>query len=86
VDFLRRWSQTSELGAGPFIRWLGVRSSEIILERAEEEYPDAKPRIIPDNGPQFIARDFKEFIRIRKLHWTGRPPCLENPCPAGAEN
>lgn len=24
----------------------------------------AKPRIISDNGPQFIAKDFKEFIRI----------------------
>jgi transposase InsO family protein len=37
---------------------------EVILERAKEEYPEAKPRIISDNGPQFIARDFKEFIRI----------------------
>lgn len=37
---------------------------EIIMERAKEEYPEAKPRIISDNGPQFIARDFKEFIRI----------------------
>ncbi len=37
---------------------------EIILERAKEKYPEAKPRIISDNGPQFIARDFKEFIRI----------------------
>jgi len=37
---------------------------EIILQRAKEKYPDAKPRIISDNGPQFIARDFKEFIRI----------------------
>ena len=27
-------------------------------------YPDAKPRIISDNGPQFIARDFKVFIRL----------------------
>ena len=27
-------------------------------------YPDARPRIISDNGPQFIAKDFKEFIRI----------------------
>lgn len=26
-------------------------------------YPDAKPRVISDNGPQFIARDFKDFIR-----------------------
>jgi len=37
---------------------------EVILERAKEKYPDVKPRIISDNGPQFIARDFKEFIRI----------------------
>jgi putative transposase len=37
---------------------------EIILERAKERYPEARPRVISDNGPQFIARDFKEFIRI----------------------
>jgi transposase InsO family protein len=37
---------------------------EIVLQRAREKYPQAKPRIISDNGPQFIARDFKEFIRI----------------------
>src|SRR5450432_795304 len=37
---------------------------EIILERAKEPRPEAKPRIISDNGPQFIAKDFKEFMRI----------------------
>jgi putative transposase len=37
---------------------------EIILQRAREAFPQARPRIISDNGPQFIARDFKEFIRI----------------------
>ena len=37
---------------------------ECILQKAREAFPDAKPRIISDNGPQFIARDFKEFIRI----------------------
>jgi putative transposase len=37
---------------------------EVILERAKERFPQAKPRIISDNGPQFMARDFKEFIRI----------------------
>ena len=37
---------------------------EIILERAKEQHPEARPRIISDNGPQFIAKDFKEFIRI----------------------
>jgi len=37
---------------------------ELILQRARELHPGAKPRIISDNGPQFIARDFKEFIRV----------------------
>jgi hypothetical protein len=37
---------------------------ETILQRAREQYPEAKPRIISDNGPQFVAKDFKEFIRI----------------------
>jgi len=37
---------------------------ELIVQRAHEKYPDAKPRIISDNGPQFIARDFKTFIRL----------------------
>ncbi|PTY01623.1 hypothetical protein DB346_12865 [Verrucomicrobia bacterium LW23] len=26
--------------------------------------PASPPRIISDNGPRFIARDFKEFIRV----------------------
>lgn len=37
---------------------------EMILQRAREAFPGVTPRIISDNGPQFIARDFKEFIRI----------------------
>ena len=35
---------------------------EIILQRARERVPEARPRIISDNGPQFIAKDFKVFI------------------------
>ena len=37
---------------------------ECIVQRAREKYPDARPRTISDNGPQFIAKDFKEFIRV----------------------
>jgi putative transposase len=37
---------------------------ETILQRAREKFPGEHPRIITDNGPQFIAKDFKEFIRI----------------------
>ena len=40
------------------------RDVETVVQRAVEKYPDAKPRIISDNGPQFIARDFKVFIRM----------------------
>jgi len=36
---------------------------ELILQRGRERYPQAKPRIISDNGPQFVAKDFKSFIR-----------------------
>ena len=37
---------------------------ETILQRAREKFPGECPRIITDNGPQFIAKDFKEFIRL----------------------
>jgi transposase InsO family protein len=40
------------------------REVEIILQRALEKFPEARPRVISDNGPQFVAKDFKEFIRI----------------------
>ena len=37
---------------------------EIIVQRAREAFPQATPRIISDNGPQFISKDFKEYIRL----------------------
>ena len=37
---------------------------EHILLRAHELHPNERPRVISDNGPQFIAKDFKEFIRL----------------------
>ena len=37
---------------------------ETILQRAREKFPGQTPRIISDNGPQFIAKDFKQFIRL----------------------
>jgi transposase InsO family protein len=40
------------------------RDVETIVQRARERVADVRPRIISDNGPQFIARDFKQFIRI----------------------
>jgi transposase InsO family protein len=37
---------------------------EIVVQRAREKSPGENPRIISDNGPQFISRGFKEYIRI----------------------
>ena len=37
---------------------------EIIIQQAREKFPGVTPRIISDNGPQFIARDFKAFIKF----------------------
>ena len=57
-------------GCSRFIVHWEIRESmtepdiEQIVQRARERFPGARPRIISDNGPQFIARDFKEFIRL----------------------
>jgi transposase InsO family protein len=57
-------------GASRFIVDWELRASmteceiEILIQRARETFPGVTPRIISDNGPQFIARDFKEFIRV----------------------
>jgi transposase InsO family protein len=37
---------------------------EIIVQRARERVGEVHPRIISDNGPQFVAKDFKEYIRL----------------------
>jgi transposase InsO family protein len=37
---------------------------ETVVQRGLEKFPGVRPRIISDNGPQFLARDFKEFIRL----------------------
>jgi len=50
------------------------RDVELVLQRAKEEYPEAKPRLISDNGPQFIARDFKQFVRLSGMDHVRTSP------------
>lgn len=40
---------------------------QITIQRAKEKYPYATPRIISDNGTQFISKDFQEFIKFLEL-------------------
>jgi len=36
---------------------------QITIQRALEKYPNNKPRLVSDNGSQYISRDFAEFIK-----------------------
>jgi transposase InsO family protein len=36
---------------------------EITLQRALEKYPLAHPRLVTDNGTQFISKDFAQYIK-----------------------
>lgn len=40
---------------------------EITLQQAVEKYPEYKPRLISDNGSQFISKDFTEYLRYTGL-------------------
>jgi transposase InsO family protein len=43
-----------------------MRATEVatVLQRARDKFPGERPRIISDNGPPFIAKAFKEVMRI----------------------
>jgi transposase InsO family protein len=47
---------------------------EILSQRALERCPGVTPRIISDNGPQFIAQEFKEFVRISGMSHVRTSP------------
>jgi len=43
---------------------------ELVVQKALEKFNETKPRIISDHGSQFIAKDFKKFIRYVGLIHT----------------
>jgi len=40
---------------------------QITIQRALEKFPNVKPRIISDNGSQYISKDFAQFIKLSGL-------------------
>ena len=40
---------------------------QVTIQKAIEKHPDVKPRLISDNGPQFISKDFAEYLRSVEL-------------------
>lgn len=67
---------------------------ELTIQRALEKYPNEHPKLISDNGPQYISRDFEKFLKEAELQHVktsvGYPPAngkmerfyltLENEC------
>lgn len=47
---------------------------ELVVQRAREHFPDFETRLISDNGPQFVARDFKQFIRFTGMQHVRTSP------------
>ncbi len=37
--------------------------AQIVLQRAREAYPDARPKVISDNGKQFVGREFTSLLK-----------------------
>jgi len=47
---------------------------EIAVQKAREAFPAATPRLISDNGSQFIAKEFKQFLGLVGMTHTTTSP------------
>jgi putative transposase len=41
-----------------------VYDVQIVIQRTLEKYPGVKPRLITDNGSQYISKDFAEYLKL----------------------
>jgi transposase InsO family protein len=49
-------------------------TANLVLMKARELYPEAHPRIITDNGSQFIPKDFRELVSLLEMEQTFTSP------------
>jgi transposase InsO family protein len=60
---------------------------QITIHRALEKYPGTSPRIISDNGSQFISKDFARFLKFTGLEHirtsVAYPQSNGKTCPSG---
>jgi transposase InsO family protein len=55
------------LSWGLYERLEGCYAEAVLLIKAKELYPEVNPRVITDNGSQFIWKDFKELITLLEI-------------------
>jgi transposase InsO family protein len=48
--------------------------AEMLLQETKELYPHGTPRLITDNGPCYIAHDFKKFVKAANINHTRISP------------
>ncbi len=69
---------------------MGEKEIEILLQQGRERFPEARPRIISDNGPQFIANDFPFYPqsngKIERDHRTIKSQCIRPSTPLTIED
>ena len=77
VDFVRRWSEKTEIGAGRFIHWLGVQASKFY------DWRERYGRVNEHNG--WIPRDFwlerwekEAIIGFHRNNWLALTPRKRN--------
>jgi hypothetical protein len=68
VDFVRCWSEKTEIGAGRFIHWLGVRASKFY------DWRERYGRVNEHNG--WVPRDFwlAPWEKQAIIHFHGEHP------------
>ena len=68
MDFARDWSAKAWISPGQVLDWTGLDPRKFRDWRQHcgkaNEHNGTLPRIISDDGPQFVAKDFKEYIRL----------------------
>jgi len=40
---------------------------QLTIQKTIEKYPGVSPRVISDNGPQFISKDFAQYQKVCRI-------------------
>jgi hypothetical protein len=76
VDFVRRWSEKTEIGVGRFIQWLGVAASKFYDWRFSPLHAGLRPRPVRKACPAALLGILIRGSVLRRTYVP--PPCRKN--------
>jgi len=50
------------------------RDAQLVIQTAHEIFPDARPRLITDNGSQFVSKEFRSLVRMLGMNHVRTSP------------